>query len=93
MNGMSRQADGPRSRADEVSAQEYQDKEFSDELGLSAPPHPLFPASLDSNNAVTHKKKLWTARIGRQEDAVRRVSEHWVLTPGIGLVDELDSSN
>ena len=55
MNGMSRQVDGPRSLADTESAQEYQDDEFSDELGLSDPTHPLFPASLYSNNAVTHK--------------------------------------
>ena len=72
MNGMSRQVDGPRSRADEVSAQEYQDDEFNDELGLSAPPHPLFPASPDSNNAATHKKFVdsenWQTRGRRQKD-------------------------
>ena len=74
MNGMSRQADGPRSIADKESAQEYQDDEFNDELGLSAPPHPLFPASLDSNNAVTHKTNC-----GQPELADRR-------TPSKGLV-------
>ena len=74
MNGMSRQVDGPRSRADEVSAQEYQDDEFNDELGLSAPPHPLFPASPDSNNAATHKKNC-----GQPELADKR-------TPSEGLV-------
>ena len=72
MNGMSRQVDGPCSRADEVSAQEYQDDEFNDELGLSAPPHPLFPASPDSNNAATHKKIVdnqnWQTRGCRQKD-------------------------
>ena len=72
MNGMSRQVDGPRSRADEVSAQEYQDDEFNDELGLSAPPHPLFPASPDSNNTATHKKIVdsqnWQTRGRRQKD-------------------------
>ena len=52
MNGMSRQVDGPRSMADSESAQEYQDNEFSDELGMSDPAHPLFPASLFSNSAT-----------------------------------------
>ena len=38
MNGMSRQVDGPRSMADAESAKEYQDDDFSDELGLSYRP-------------------------------------------------------
>ena len=36
----------------EKPAQEYQDCEFSDELSLSDPIHPLFPASLCSNSAT-----------------------------------------
>ena len=71
-NGMSRQEDGPRSMADVESAQEYQDDDFSDELGLSDPPHPLFPTSLDSNCTVTHRN--WQAG-GRS-----RMSEQRVLT-------------
>ena len=36
------------------STQEYQDSEFSDELRLSDPAHPLFPTSLWSNSATIH---------------------------------------
>ena len=58
--------------ANAESAQEYQDDDFSDELGLSDPPHPLFPTSLDSNYTVIHRN--WQAR-GRS-----RISEQQVLT-------------
>ena len=58
--------------ANAESAKEYQDDEFSDELGLSDPPHPLFPTSLDSNCTVTHRN--WQAG-GRS-----RMSEQRVLT-------------
>jgi hypothetical protein len=40
MNGLSRQEDGSHSMADAGSAQEYQDNEFRDELGVSNSTHP-----------------------------------------------------
>ena len=57
MNGLSSQVDGSRSLADAESAQEYKDNDFRDELEVSAPTHPLFPTSLNSNNTVNHK--MW----------------------------------
>ena len=72
MNGMSRQVNGLRSIADSGSAQEYQDNEFSDELGVSDPAHPLFPACLFSSSATDHMRGA--AKTGRQEDAARWLS-------------------
>ena len=40
--------------ADKESAQEYQDKDFRDELEVSTPTHPLFPTCLGSNNNANH---------------------------------------
>ena len=44
MNGMSRQADGPRSKADAESAKEYQDGDYLDGVGVVGPT----PSSLSS---------------------------------------------
>ena len=72
MNGMSRQVDGSRSTADPGSAQEYQDKEFNDEVSVSDPSHPLFPTCLLSKTAADHM--CGAAKIGRQEGAAGWIS-------------------
>ena len=73
MNGMSRQGRRISLEADSESAQEYQDSEFSDELGLSDPTHPLFPTCLCPATATGHivwGSQNWQTR-GRS-----RICEH-----------------
>ena len=58
--------------ANSGSAQEYQDNDFSDELGVSDPTHPLFPTSQFSNSATNHMRGA--AKTCRQEDVARWAS-------------------